>query len=149
MNTAFRKDQTLQGCTTLPARDDRLHYHLPPFRGVLVEVWSPTTFTLRRPNPWAPPKVLTHLIAGLLQGGTYSCESGLLYQRIRLRQPRPPVLYVCTAWQTFLMQYGKWKARTKYAHGEGLSKLVSLKEAHTSQRVVVRSSWIQELELGS
>jgi hypothetical protein len=37
VDTAFRKDLTLQGCTTLPTRDDRLHSHMTSFRETLAE----------------------------------------------------------------------------------------------------------------
>jgi hypothetical protein len=37
VDTAFQKDLTLQGCTTLPTCDDHLHSHMTSFRETLAE----------------------------------------------------------------------------------------------------------------
>jgi hypothetical protein len=116
VDMAFRKDLTLQGCTTLPTCDDHLHSHMTSFRETLAEWWSPTTFTSHRPIPWATPKgSIRHYKMAILQHGTVCCESRLVYQRNPPQStlatslydaPLPPSRFTFDT-------YAKWKAQTR------------------------------------
>jgi hypothetical protein len=112
--------------------------HMTSFRETLVEWWSPTTFTSRRPIPWAMPKGFSPPSRDrpFSDAEPFVAWRGWFTRGIRLKQPR---LHSCmmhlfsfpSLSKTFsmCMPNGKPKLGSSWI---SLSKLVSRWESHTS-----------------
>ena len=102
-----------------------------PSFGALAEWWSPTTFTSRRPTPWATPKGLSPQS----DDGRTPTRNRSLCVEVALSRTLTPVnpghVYVCTALKTFYA-YVEWNAQS--SSWRSLSELVSRRESHTSTR---------------
>jgi hypothetical protein len=90
VDTAFQKDLTLQGCTTLPTRVDRLlapyvtHFPWCAGRG-----WSTKTFLLLRLNHEFTKRGKLCRNGARPEVGPSNCAQGLVYQRLHHKQPWP------------------------------------------------------------
>jgi hypothetical protein len=90
MDMAYRKDLTLQECTTFPTRADRLlapyvtHFTWWAGRG-----WSTKTFLLLHLNHEVTIRGKLHRNGSSPEVGPSNCVRGLVYQRPHLKQPWP------------------------------------------------------------
>jgi hypothetical protein len=90
VDTAFRKDLTLQGCTTLPTCADRLlASYVTHFPWCAGRGWSTKTFPLLRLNHEFTKRGKRRHNGSSPEVGPPNCELRLVYQRQRLKQPRP------------------------------------------------------------
>jgi hypothetical protein len=130
VDTAFRKDLTLQGCTTLPTRVDRLlapyvtHFPWCAGRG-----WSTKTFLLLRLNHEFTKRGKLRRNGSSPKVGPSNCAQGLVYQRPHRKQPRP------RSKQSLNTQIRRLMEQTRQVVVEG---------SPTNPRVAVRSVLVQE-----
>jgi hypothetical protein len=87
-----------------------------PLQGVLAGWWPPTTFTLRRPIPWAMPKGFSPPS----QDGRSPTRNRLLHGEVGLPEESAsnnlgciPVWCTSFSFQNIFNAYAKWKARTR------------------------------------
>jgi hypothetical protein len=130
VDTAFQRDLTLQGCTTLPTRADwLLAPYVTHFPWCAGRGWSTKTFPLLRLNHEFTKRGKLHRNGSSPKVGPPNCESRLVYQRPHLKQPWPCLKQSLNTQIRWLME------QTRKVGVEGVP---------INPRVVVRSVLVQE-----